>query len=204
MKTQRIPWVLGAALLASCYGYGAPDEVVFGEAVYTQEKPAYDFKPLSTYYLDPNIKIVEDNTSNEVAMPDTLKSTIDRNMQTVYGWASDQTIGVGGKPNANVRLKAFVLKGTGAVYYPGYWCDYWVYYGCYYDWYYAGSYKFGTILLDMGDLTQPPPTPGEPKPLDSLWVGVVYGVATSPTYDTQRILDGVNRAFSQSPYLDTH
>jgi hypothetical protein len=197
MKTQRIPWVVAAALLASCYGYGAPDEVVFGEAVLTQPKPAYDFTPLTTYYLDPKVKVVNDTTSEEVDIPGGLKGVIDNNM-VKYGWAAVDTIGAGGKPDADVRLKVFVLKGTGAVYYPGYWCDYWVYYGCYYDWYYAGSYKFGTVIMDMGDLTQP-----VAEPLKSLWVGAVYGVATGAAYDTQRILDGVNRAFNQSPYLET-
>jgi hypothetical protein len=99
---------------------------------------------------------------------------------------------------AAVGLHVSILRGTGAVYYPGYWCDYWTYYGCYYSWAYAGSYRFGTVIFEMAQLQ--PPTPLD-QPIPILWTSAVYGVATSQPYDVQRVVDGLNRAFDQSPYL---
>jgi hypothetical protein len=84
------------------------------------------------------------------------------------------------------------------VYYPGYWCDYWAYPYCYYDYVYAGTYEFGTVVLGMGDLRLP--AGGR---LEILWTSAVYGVSQGTQINVQRAADGINRAFAQSPYLDT-
>ncbi|BDG05603.1 DUF4136 domain-containing protein [Anaeromyxobacter oryzae] len=192
MRTHRFFWGLAAALLASCGSYGAPDEVVFGEAVYTQQSPGFDFKPLSTYYLDPTMKVVNDTVSTTEPLPSGLQSAIDSHMAALGYTAAPLAV-------ANVGLHASLLKGTGTVYYPGYWCGYYSYSGCYYGWSYAGSYHFGSVILEMGDLTAPA---GGTLPIR--WVAAMYGVATTGTVDVQRAVNAVDRAFAQSPYLDTH
>jgi Domain of unknown function (DUF4136) len=172
--------------------------VLFGEAVYTQQNPATDFKPITTYYLDPVMKVMEDQQTTSAAVPDAILGAIRTNMDAL-GY---QEVGAGlvNPPDtADVGVHVSLLKGTGAVYYPGYWCDYWTYYGCYYGWSYAGTYRFGSVVLDMGDLRPPPPSQ-----LQVLWGAMVYGVASTTATDIPRAVDGVNRAFAQSQYLDTH
>jgi hypothetical protein len=196
MRTHRWFGTLAVMVLAACGSYGAPDEVVFGEAVYTQGAPGFDFKtlnPPATYFLDQSINVKKDNTTEVVPMPAPLANVINSNMAALgYTPAPLAT--------AQVGLHVSVLQGTGEVYYPGYWCDYWAYYGCYYSWYYAGSYKFGTVILEMA---QSPGVANPGGPVTVLWTSAVYGVATTSQFDTQRVIDGINRAFAQSPYLNT-
>jgi hypothetical protein len=187
-------------VLAACGSYGAPDEVVYGEAVYTQQKPGFDFRPLTTYFLDPTVNVVEDGTTNVDTMPDAIKNAIDANM-VALGYTAIPDLATA-LATGDTGLKMSVLRGSGAVYYPGYWCDYWTYYGCYYSWYYAGSYAFGTVILEMADLAAARGQPAN-NPIPILWTSAVYGVATTPQYDIPRVVDGINRAFGQSPYLDS-
>jgi hypothetical protein len=211
---HRWAWALGAAILASCGTYGAPDSVVFGQAVLTQPSPGFNFKPLTTYYLDPIANVVGDDPKNPTPVdmrnaPYTgILSTIDGRMQA-YGYTPAPTSGTPVPPaqgTANtVGLKVSVLKGTAATYYPGYWCDYWYYYSCYYNWYYAGSYNYGMLILQIGDLSTPAPPVGQPgQPLKVLWLTGIYGVAQGVTWDVPNVVNSLNRAFDQSPYLDTH
>jgi hypothetical protein len=194
MRTQRGSGALAAALLAACGGYGAPDEVVYGEAVYSQGRPNSEFRPLGTYFLDPTVKIVEDTqiTPDPTPMPAEIKNAIDTNMAAL-GWTPADLA------TADAAINVSLLRGTGQVYYPGYWCDYYSYGGCYYSWYYAGSYRFGSVITEMIDLSV-----AEPAQAQVLWTSQVYGVATTPQYDLVRVVSGLNRAFAQSPYLDTH
>lgn len=202
MRTQRFTWALTATLLASCGSYGAPDSVVFGEAVYTQPKTGFDFRGLSTFYLSPNMTVKDDNATSTQPVPDPIAAAI-RSHMAALGY-TENTQPPGGTdlppPGTDVGIKLSLLRGTGAVYYPGYWCNYWTYYGCYYNWYYAGSYRFGSIVMEMGDLRNS--TPGQN--LQMLWTAMMYGVATTSSVDVQRGVDAVNRAFEQSPYLATH
>jgi hypothetical protein len=202
MRTQRFIWALAAAaLVAGCADYGAPDEVLFGTAVFSQPKPGFDPATIGTYYIDTSAVVVGDdpNPITGVGTIDLTNPTyssildaIDGNMQAL-GYAKRLT-----RPAAtdagNAVIKLAVLQGSAAVYYPGYWCDYWYYYSCYYNWYYGGSYAFGTVLLDMGGLRID-------QKIEEEWVAAVYGVATGIPYDVPRIVAGINRAYAQSPYL---
>jgi hypothetical protein len=204
MRTHRHFWALAAALLAACGDYGAPDEVVYGTAVYTQPSSGFDPVVLGTYFLDTTIVTKDDSQTPPTqtsTMPTNVQNAIASNM-TAYGWRRVNTAAEA-KAQNGVVLTMAVVKGTAAVYYPGYWCDYWYYYSCYYSWYYAGSYGFGSAILEMALAanynpggTTPPPGPTSP-----LWGSMMYGVATTQSYDTQRLVEAVNRAFAQSPYL---
>lgn len=195
MRTHRYFWALAVALLASCADYGASDEVLYGEAVFTQPKPGFDFASLGgTYFLsDSYVHFVAEAPVTD-PLPANVRTAIENNMTALgYTVAADLA-------SADVALGVAVIDGTAAVYYPGYWCDYWYYYSCYYDYYYAGSYQYGAAILEMS--ASQGVAPGEKAPV--VWASVVYGVASTPAYDTQRVADGLNRAFAQSPYLDTH
>ncbi len=203
MRTHRYLWALAAALLASCADYGAPDEVTFGAAVYTQPSALFTATGLDAYYLDTVATVVEDDPKNPGSIDLTnpyysgLVATIDGNMRA-YGYSTKLTTPPAqGTANA-VVLKLALMRGSAAVYYPGYWCDYWYYYSCYYDWSYAGSYNYGTVFLTMSDF--PARNGGK---LTVEWLAAMYGVATSATYDVGRISSAIDRAYSQSPYLGT-
>jgi hypothetical protein len=206
MRTHRFLLPLAAALLASCGDYGASDQVTYGEAVFTQPRPGYDYRPLTEYWIDPNYKEVQDDASTVQPLPSAVVAAIKANMDRL-GYVQLTDPGPLPPLGANrVGIHISVLKGTRAVYYPGYWCDYWYWYYCYYDWYYAGSYRTGTVIMEMADLSAAvppsPDTPGQGVPI--LWLGAVYGILQGAGFDAQRAVDGINRAYDQSPYLDTH
>jgi hypothetical protein len=200
MRTHGWLAGLAALLLAGCAGYGASDDVTFGEIVYTQPKPGQDFTGLRKYYVEQTVNVAGDDPLNPTStdMPNSVEATLDANLQA-RGWAKITTRPPEGSIALDtVRIQATAFKGSAAYYYPGYWCDYWYYYGCYYGWSYAGSYKFGTVVFEMAQVN-PDPSNGNKVPV--VWAAAIYGVASSPSYDIQRINDALYRAFSQSPYL---
>ncbi len=205
MRTHRYSWALAIALLASCADYSVPDNVLYGEAVYTQPAPGFDFKTLDSYFLDPVVKVFEDDP----LLPTTIDlrdaqytgivNAVDTNMQAL-GYTKLTTIPVPPVAGATV-VRMAIAKGTGTYWYGGYWCDPYYYYYCGYDWYYAGSYKYGTVMMSLNDFSVPP---GGTTNLPIRWIAAMYGVASTPAYDIPRITDAVNRAYGQSAYLDTH
>jgi hypothetical protein len=88
--------------------------------------------------------------------------------------------------------------------YWGYWpgWGYWPPYGAGWGWYYppyVGSvtYEQGTVIMTLID-------PNEPvqENLAMVWEGALRGLlSTAGTPTEQRITQGINRAFDQSPYL---
>jgi hypothetical protein len=201
MTTRRaFLWVL--PFLLACGDYGAPDEVVFGELVATQPSASFAVPAGATYYIDPTVKVLNDQVASEVPLPDAIEQAIARNLEALGYVRETRTPPL---DNADVGLKMSALVGVTQVYYPGYWCDYWYWYSCYYSWYYAGSYTTGTVILDMGDLHANRDL-GQKLPI--LWSAAMYGVLSDylstggiSAAGTQRVVDAINRAFAQSPYL---
>ncbi|HET8541139.1 MAG TPA: hypothetical protein VFL83_14790 [Anaeromyxobacter sp.] len=211
MRIHRYLCALAAALLASCADYSVPDNVLYGEAVYTQPDPAFTgFKALDFYWLDTAVKVYEDDPDNPTLDDLTdypgIVSAIDANMEALgytklgAGPPIDPAFPSDGTA-ATAVLRVAVSKGTGEYWYGGYWCDPYYYYWCYYDWYYAGSYKFGTVMMSLNDFSV---TAGPGTTLPIRWIAAMYGVATTVGYDVQRIAGAIDVAFGQSQYLDTH
>ena len=96
-------------------------------------------------------------------------------------------------------------------YYVSYpWCGYW-------DWWYWGywggcypgyyppqvgevTYQVGTVFIDMIDAEQVDP---DQMAFPRIWIGAMNGILNQTTGATtqQRLIDGIERAFEQSPYL---
>jgi hypothetical protein len=201
MKNRFLLAVAASLALAACGSSGAPDEVVYGVAVYTQPAANADFSPYSTYYVDPTITVRADGVDNPGGTPMTadIKAAIVAGMNAAgFTEAADAA-------SADLGLK--LGYGTGSVdyYYTGGWCDiYYGWYGCYYPPVYAGSYRFGLAVLGMTDLTGAPPAPGVAFP--GIWSSAMYGVLAdysvgSATYNKSLLIQGITRSFDQSPYL---
>jgi hypothetical protein len=202
MRTHRCFWALAPMLLlASCADYSTPDEVINGAVVVTQQNTTFDYAAQTSYYLDPIASVVKDDPQNtetldlRTAPYNQILTAIDNNMAAA-GFATKLDALPPAGTADTVGLHITLLQGTVSVYYPGYWCDYWYYYSCYYNWSYAGSYNTGMMILEMSDLSSTSTT------LPVAWLAGVYGVAGSATYNTTLAVQGVNRAFGQSPYLN--
>jgi hypothetical protein len=205
MKARYL--ALSAALLASCYDYGAPDSVINGAAVATMQANGVDWASYTTFSVDPSVAVVDATgtvTTNCTVDGTQLVGTIEDQMTargyTAVAWGS----GIQG-PDVDLQIKMSATLGSQSVYYPG-WCGWYPYYYCYPGWTYAGSYSFGTLVLDMGDLKNG--TPGAKLPL--VWTSASYGVLSSyyngcngggNNVNWPRVQGTVVRAFQQSPYI---
>ena len=207
MQTRR--WLLLATIAAAaCGGYSAPDEVVLGTSVYTQQAPGFDFKPLNTYYLAPNLENWQDGTQQpDTALPAAATTPITTRM-TQYGYTQ---VGAGAllpPSNADVGMKVALINNSYSYYY-SYCGSYWYgWYGCWPAWGYAGSYSTGTVILVMVDLRSDPNIGQDPPPAIAqrpvLWVNANYAVLQGSAANQANLTTALNRAFAQSKYLDTH
>jgi len=199
---------LATLLLASCY-YGAPDSVVNGALVATQYASGVSWDAYTTFSVDPKVAVL-DNTGSvttECTVDGTnLVTTITQQMQargyTAVDWGNSVT-----GPATDIQIKMTSYLGSVDYYYSGYYCGWYPYYYCYPSWTYAGSYSFGTLVLDMGDLKNA--TSGGKLPL--IWHSASYGVlasyytgcANTSTINWGRVQQSIVQAFDQSPYIQS-
>ena len=185
MRARRLAGALAAALLAACGSYTVPDSVIYGQAVYTQPRPGFDFASQRTYWLDPTVTVVADDGSSSQALLDWVASDLTTSLGA-YGW-SPAPVG-----SADVGLEVMLFTGTSGTYPAGYWCNYSGYTGCLAGWSYAGVYSQGTVILQMGA----PPAGGE-----LVWMAALHGAGGGGWNDPARVSEAIGRAFAQSPYL---
>jgi len=199
-------------VFAGCYPKGAE----FAEdldLVYTNHDQSFDFKSRVTYTVpDSVIKITGDafsdpdgNLKPEFANPTyaaAIVAAIKTNMSN-YGWTF-----VNKNANPDVILLPSTITTTNLYYYYDWWYWGWYYPGWYpgWGWYYPGyyppyvtGYRSGSVFIQMTD-NKPHPGPGENVTI--LWSGILNGLAEGNTANISgRITNGINQAFTQSPYL---
>ena len=192
--------ILGAAIiLASCYPQG-PEYYEDLDLVYTNYESSFDFVSKGTYSM-PN-KIVK-ITGNLVQGEDPefvkepyntqILQRIETNM-TALGWTK-----VANPEDADVVLFPATWTNTTVYYWYDYWCWYYPYYcGWGWGWYYpsVSSYTTGTLVITMvadGDEYVEP---------SRVWTSAVNGLL-SGAMNTNRLNNGIDQAFKQSPYLNT-
>ncbi len=105
-------------------------------------------------------------------------------------------------PTADLLINVSSLTADQKAYYPGYWCTagftYWAWYptgGCTYSWSWAGTYKIGSLLIDMA------PSRGQiAGDVKSIWGSLLYGIVQTGT-TTAKVTSAIDQAFAQSPYI---
>ncbi|HET6412960.1 MAG TPA: DUF4136 domain-containing protein [Anaeromyxobacter sp.] len=197
---------LATLLLGSCY-YGAPNSVLYGNPVATQYASGVNWSTYTTFSVDPTVSVVDNTgslTQNCSVDGTNLVTTIVSEM-TNRGYT--QVAWVGNNTAADLQIKMSATLGSQSYYYPGY-CSWYPYYYCYPGWVYAGTYSFGTIVIDMGDTLNAGPPNGGKIPL--VWTAAAYGVLSSyysgcssptSTIDWTKIQGIISQAFDQSPYI---
>ena len=111
-------------------------------------------------------------------------------------------------PSIVLRKETIVYTYPGYPWWGGGWYGGWYpgYGGCYYCGYPSYgtvTYQTGTIVLEMYDLTKIPAGGPIPADYDMSWVAALKGLlGSNPTTATSRIVNGIQEAFAQSPYLD--
>ncbi len=192
-------------LMAGCFP-GGPEFVDQLDVVYTDYDEEFNFTNSLTYSLpDGVIEITDKDPGNnppefiDEVFSDAILDRIRQNM-TAYGFTE-----VDEDNDPDIIFLASAMSNDFYYFYnPCYWCWYnpgWgPGYGWGYPWYpgYVSGYTTGTLFLQM---VNPAEIAGEEIPV--VWTGVVNGLLQgSDASIVQRINVTVDRAFSQSTYLD--
>jgi hypothetical protein len=196
---------LAVLSLAACGDYSAPDSVVFGKIVATQHDPNANWNDYQTYSINPAVAVVDGTgtiltscTVDGSQLVPTIRARMDERGYTEVPWVPAG----GGDSDLEITINARL--GSQDVYYTD-WCGWYGYYYCYPGWTYAGSYNFGTVVVDIGDALH---LDGTTLPL--IWRDANYGVLASyyngctgggNNVNWAQIQAAINRAFDQSPYI---
>jgi len=197
--------ILLSFLLYSCYpDYGL--SVTDYDTVITLfdnnadfNKPTYAMPDSVVHFVDEGISEDDIDRSKD----QLILSTVVNNMSALgYTRETDTTAA---PPSFVVLVGVTTTDQYGQVYYPGwgYWYG-WGWWGGYYPgWGYPGgvvtySYTTGTIFITMLN-------PNELNPDDqkygAVWLARLNGILSNAVNSNQRITQGINNAYSQSPYL---
>ncbi len=198
---------LATLSLAACGDYTAPDSVVFGNAVITQHAQAVDWNSYTNYSINPAVTVVDGTgtimtncTVDGSNLVPTIKANMDARGYHQVDWAPLTP----GQAHLEIQMTAFI--GDQDIYYSD-WCSWYYYYYCYPGWTYAGSYTFGTLRLDMGDVLH---AGGQGGKLPVVWTNANYGVLASyyngcagngSNVNWGRLQNAIQQAFDQSPYI---
>ncbi len=196
--------ILGACLaIAGCHPTGV-ENVNDYSTVSTVHDGTFNFGAARTYSVPTQVVYIN---GPDAGVSDIVPAQI---QQAVIGSIQSNMNARGYtqvQPSANPDLiaTAAIAKVTNiGVYYP-YWCYYWGwYYPCYGGGYYppyyppvVTSYTVGTVIVDLGTAV-----PSANK-YNGVWTAVLRGVAaSSTTTNATLIVNGINQAFEQSPYLE--
>jgi hypothetical protein len=205
--------------LAACDVPGAPDEVLYGVVVGTNFKQNPDqtgpdpiFASATAVTLETTIEVVDDTNSGvTVSVPaqQGLIEQIKKNLEARHYTVTLRAPGDAVPPAGTLRMGAYALFGSVNVFYSSYWCSYYYYYYCTPTTSYAGSYDYGTLLIEAitGTSFYNPGLPPVAANTTMVWSSASYGVfagsstisPTSPGYP--KALGAIDQAFAQSPYF---
>lgn len=204
--SKKLVSIVFLALPVAFWGcrFQGPDYVEELDLVVTTYDNQYDFKSKGTYSIPDKIVKV---TGDPLAPPEYVKDIygipilqqIEASM-TALGWTK---VDVAATPDVQIIPAAWSTTTIVGGYWGGYYCWWYPYYcggGWYYPYYaYDNSYTTGSLLMNIVD----PNLESTDGSLRVVWTGIMNRLLGG-TYDPDRIENGINRAFAQSPYLDTH
>lgn len=176
------------------------------DMVWTNYDEETNFAEYKTYYIPDSILLDDDVSDEDKAAYqkyyEDILIEVDANMMALnyvrVDSAENPDIGMG---VSIITRKTHVVSYNYWWYYPPYWG--YPGYGYYYPWgTYMGSYEEGAVIIDMADLKNIDHTNSR---INAMWASLVGGVLTgnSSSVISNRLIDGIDQAFKQSPYLGT-
>jgi len=198
MKTKILLFLGMIVALGACYPGGA-DYYSDIDVTYTNYEEDFDFASLNTYSIPDSIVKVEGDLA-EGEDPEFVKEPYNTQMLTrirsnmdALGWTR-----VENPEEADLVLFPAAWTNTTIYYWYDYWCWYYPYY-CGWGWGYpsVSSYTTGTLVMtliaDGEDYIDP----------TRVWTGAINGLL-SGSYNSTRVNNAIDQAFTQSPYLKTN
>jgi hypothetical protein len=228
VKRISFPLVLAATVcfVAGCASEGFTSVKDY-DMVLTIEDPIYDYRQNSTYVVIPEVEVLSDFVDEGIEIEDkerwqnVIIPALHQNMK-----ARGYTEWTGDPQDADVVVGAGIVAVENWSYYSYY--PWWGWYGWYYYPYYgptvAVNYSSGSVLIVMidpekttipdTDVPIPPhdtdmeldagvdggvPTPPDGEVYQAIWGAGLHGLLNYVT--EQKVRNGINQAFEQSPYL---
>jgi hypothetical protein len=186
-------------LLQACFPFG-PEDIEDFDIVGTFYDENVNFGNFKTYAMpDTVVKVSSTGVTNEKEQYDDLiLSQVEANMSAAgYERISDPQ-------NADMIMTVAIARAGYSIDQS---YDYGDYYGDRYDDYGTGGYYYtgdnyqvdtGTVLMSLAN------NDGNPSLESSLWLGMLNGIVEqSFTNTSRRLIELINQAFVQSPYLGT-
>ena len=206
-KSNRLK-VLGWAatlilLISGCYPKG-PEYISDYGLVVTDYDTEFDFGSRKTYYMPDTIgfETNADDLSEEILreFEELILNTVAENMEN-RNYDRIDTSAVD-PPDLFIGIRALAIENSGVGWVPA---PCWSWYCWYYpNWYPVGySYSTGTVIIQMGK-------PDEILNFDDItanvaWVAGLDGLLSSNvSNNAQSISNGINQAFTQSPYIQSN
>lgn len=201
-------------LLSSCYPQG-PEIVSDYDVVGTSFDSTYNFSQIKTYALIDTVLVIGDNNTNRQYLDSDLNSYIisqvENNMNRL-GYTRITAIDPLQRPDVVLQVSTFSNTTVGAYY--DSWYNNWGWYQGWNSWYPSTSfgpgwypsgisyysYTTGTLLLEMVD---PRSADNTTQRFPVVWIGSLNGLLdfADNGSNRERIANGIDRAFIQSPYL---
>ncbi|MEN8224669.1 MAG: DUF4136 domain-containing protein [Bacteroidota bacterium] len=176
------------------------------DMVWTNYSESTEFAEFKTYYIPDTILI--DSTASDDEKEyfqeyyESIMEEINSNMLELNYVRVDSSespdIGMG---VSIITRTTHVISYSYWYYYPPYWG--WPGYGYYYPWgTYLGSYEEGALIIDMANLKDIDHTNSR---INAMWAALIGGVLTKNDnpWVSQRLINGIDQAFTQSAYLGT-
>jgi hypothetical protein len=209
---MKILGALGVTLLAvtACY----PGEVTSTselDLTITVRDTEFDFGAVTTFAMRDTIVQLNEDASDAIDISRDFDADILDKVRAnlvALGWTELDAAAIAGGQTPDVGVANLVTASQNTTWWVGGgggWC--W-YYPCYPGWGWgwppyvgASTYSAGTYFLVMldtesGDVTDPD------ADFDGVWGAAMDGLLSSTTSNVTRLLEGIDQAFTQSPYLD--
>jgi len=204
--------MMSMAFLASCDDEGAEyvDEL---DTIVTRYDESFDFEGVQTYVMPDTVVYVPEvsiKSESREEFDEVVLKQVAENFEKMGYTRLEENADGSEDPDVIVTI-SLMERDVYAVYpYPGYWYDYWAWY----DWGYWGfpwigpgyspyyppywgvySYSTGTLVVDMIQPVQI----DEENHVPVIWNGLFNGIASYGL--DERMLEGIDQMFEQSPYL---
>jgi hypothetical protein len=185
----------------SCYPNSSTNVAEFDVTITLHVDDLSTYSHYRKYIMRDSIIYVNDGSGGSIisrANDDLIRSRVIANLAD-YGYT--RITNPADTASADVVIVIAVTNSTKYVlstFYPGGYWGYGYWGGWYMPWTTAYSFSTGTVLTTMVDKKnyQPGTTNS-----NVVWMGILNGVNDGTSSTSQRVSDGINKCFSQSPYL---
>jgi len=191
--------VSASVTLYSCYPNGSTNPVDYDVYISLHKTDLNGYKNYRTYIMRDSVAHINDGSASGSIVTAYDQIILQGTVANLSSLGYTRLTNLADTAIADLIISTAITNSTTYYvdyYYPG---GYWGYgYGYYYPYATTYSVTTGSVFIAMIDKKtyQPNTNP------TVVWMGILNGVSTGETGSTStRITDGINKVFSQSPYL---